>query len=192
MAASAQASVTVRRAADLAAPDARAPGRCYIGERCSAGCRVVVVDADDTRSLRARTRDPLWSFSWGRRGASARELAWAILYDSTGEVTLADDWCAAFTSDVIAGLAHAGFRLEMSDVLRWLDCDLAAGGVGGMERIGFELCPVVDAGPPAPPQQQMQASPRRSRLELVRATTSPTAPCDSGGGGLAANATDTR
>jgi hypothetical protein len=142
------------------------------------------------RSLRARTRDPLWSFSWGRRGASARELAWAILYDSTGEVTLADDWCAAFTSDVIAGLAHVGFQLEMRHVLRWLDCDLTSGEVRRMAQIGLEVRPEVDAGPPAPTRQQPQASPRRSRLELV-ATTSPTAPCDSGGGGLAAKATDT-
>jgi hypothetical protein len=189
MAALAQVSAPVRRAADVAAPDARAPGSCYVGERCRAGCRVVVVDADGTRSLRARTRDPLWSFSWGRRGASARELAWAILYDSTGEVTLADDWCVAFTSDVIAGLAHAGFRLEMCDVLQWLDCDPTSGGVRGMARIGFELWPEVDAGPPAPRRQQPQANPHRSRLGLVRATTSPTAPRDSGR--RAANATDT-
>ena len=192
MPAPAQASAPVRRAADGAAPDVLAPGRCYVGERRSAGCRVVVIDADATRSLRGRTRDPLWSFSWGRRSASARELAWAIIYDSTGEVTLADDWCVAFAADVIAGLAHAGFRLKMCDVLRWLDCDLTSGGVGGMAGIGFEHCAGGDAGPPARPRQQMQASPRPSRPELVRATTSPTSPCESGGGGPAAKATDTR
>ncbi len=97
------------------------PGeRHYVGERCRAGCRVVVIDSGESRPLRARTNDPLWSFSWGRSSASARELAWSIIRDCSRDPQLADDWCSAFTADVISVLPNDGFRLASCDVLEWL------------------------------------------------------------------------
>jgi hypothetical protein len=99
--------------------DARAE-RWYVGERCAAGCRVVVVEGLEVHPLLARTHDPLWSFSWGRSGTSARELAWSVLYDSAHERGLADDWCSAFTTEVISLLPRDAFRIAAHDVLAWL------------------------------------------------------------------------
>jgi hypothetical protein len=95
-------------------------GRWYVGERCRAGCRVTVIDGVESHPLRPRTHDPLWSFSWGRAGASARELAWSMLYDSGHDSRLADDWCSAFTAEVIARLPHDAFCVASRDVMAWL------------------------------------------------------------------------
>jgi hypothetical protein len=95
-------------------------GRWYVGERCAGGCRVVVLDDDGVQKLTPRRPDPLWSFSWGRSGASARELAWAVLYDCTHDHRLADDWCADFTTRVISLLPRDAFLLSSRDVLGWL------------------------------------------------------------------------
>jgi hypothetical protein len=101
--------------------DSRAPaGRHYVGERGVAGCKVTVIDDAGEHPLRPRTPDLLWSFSWGRGGQSARELAWSILFDSAQDAGLADDWCPAFTADVIARLPHDHFCVAARDVLEWL------------------------------------------------------------------------
>lgn len=97
--------------------------RCYVGQRSPAGFRVLVVDESGSHSLASRTRDPLWSFSWGRAGASARELAWSIIRDCSGDPQLADDWCGAFTAEVIARLPRNAFRIGSLDVLDWLHDD---------------------------------------------------------------------
>jgi hypothetical protein len=94
--------------------------RWYVGERGPAGCGVVVVEELNVYPLLSRNRDPLWSFSWGRSGTSARELAWSILYDSAHDVALANDWCSAFTSEVISLLPRDSFRMASDDVLAWL------------------------------------------------------------------------
>jgi hypothetical protein len=94
--------------------------RWYVGERCSAGCRVVVIEGAEAHPLRTRTNDPLWSFSWGRSGSSARELAWSVLYDSAHDLGLADDWCSAFTAEVISLLPRHAFSMASRDVLSWL------------------------------------------------------------------------
>jgi len=62
----------------------------------------------------------LWSFSWGRSGASARELAWSILHDSAHDAALAADWCSDFTAEVISLLPRDAFCLTSRDVLDWL------------------------------------------------------------------------
>jgi|SRR5580698_1945972 hypothetical protein len=101
--------------------DSRAPaGRCYVGERGAAGCKVTVIDDAGEHPLRPRTPDLLWSFSWGRGGQSARELAWSILFDSAQDAGVADDWCPAFTADVITRLPHDHFCVAARDVLEWL------------------------------------------------------------------------
>jgi hypothetical protein len=108
--------------------------RWYIGERCPAGCRVVVVEGTDVHPLRARTDDPLWSFSWGRSGSSARELARSVLYDSTDDLGLADDWCSAFTTEVISLLPRDAFRIASEDVIAWLSDEPVAGATGRLLR----------------------------------------------------------
>jgi len=101
--------------------DSRAPvGRHYVGERGVAGCKVTVIDGAGEHPLRPRTPDLLWSFSWGRGGRSARELAWSILFDSAQDCGLADDWCSTFTADVIARLPRDHFCVAACDVLEWL------------------------------------------------------------------------
>jgi len=99
---------------------ASAAERWYVGERCPAGFRVLVLEGPDVRPLRARTRDPLWSFSWGRSGSAARELAWSLLCDSAQDPGLADDWCSAFTSEVISLLPRDVFRMSSHEVIAWL------------------------------------------------------------------------
>jgi hypothetical protein len=96
------------------------PGRHYVGERGFSGCKVTVIDSTGEHPLRPRTPDLLWSFSWGRGGRSARELAWSILFDSAQDAGLADDWCSTFTADVIARLPRDHFRVAVCDVLEWL------------------------------------------------------------------------
>ena len=83
-------------------------------------CRVVVVEGPEVRPLLARTHDPLWSFSWGRSGTSARELAWAVLYDSARDPGLADDWRSAFSAEVVSLLPRDTFRIASHEVLAWL------------------------------------------------------------------------
>jgi|BogFormECP03_OM3_1039632.scaffolds.fasta_scaffold02336_2 hypothetical protein len=101
--------------------------RWYLGERAPAGCRVVVVEGLEVHPLRARTHDPLWSFSWGRSGRSARELAWSVLYDSERDLGLADDWCSDFTTEVISLLPRDAFRIASHDVIAWLSDERLAG-----------------------------------------------------------------
>ena len=98
----------------------RALGRRYLGERNLAGCRVAVVDGQEERPLAPRKRHLLWSFGGGMSGASTRELAWAILYDSAQDVRLADDWCSAFAAEVLARLPSEEFCVYSRDVLAWL------------------------------------------------------------------------
>jgi hypothetical protein len=80
----------------------------------------VVVDGAEELQLRPRTPDPLSSYSWGRSGASARELAWSILYDSAHDRRLADDWCSAFCVEVVSQLPHDAFCIASRDVLAWI------------------------------------------------------------------------
>jgi hypothetical protein len=108
--------------------------RWYVGERSPAGCRVVVVEGSNVYPLRARTHDPLWSFSWGRSGSSARELAWSILYDSAHDLGLAHDWCSAFTSEVISLLRRDAFQIAAQDVIAWLSDEQLAGATDRLLR----------------------------------------------------------
>jgi hypothetical protein len=112
-----------------------AAGRCYVGVRGPVGCRVVVVDGADARPLRARTHDPLRSFSWGRGGAAARELAWSILFDSACDLGSADDWCTDFAAEVVSHLPREAFRMASYDVLIWLHEDRVTGGAACLTAI---------------------------------------------------------
>jgi hypothetical protein len=123
--------------------------RWYVGERCPAGCRVIVVDGRDAHPLRARTHDPLRSFSWGRSGSSARELAWSMLYDSAHDPGLADDWASAFTAEVISLLPPDAFRIASSDVIAWLADERLTGATDRLLRHGSVAGdPRIGEGPP--------------------------------------------
>jgi len=98
----------------------RVTGRVYVGERSRAGWRVSALDGAESHPLPARTSDALRSFSWGRSSASARELAWSIIYDCSHDPQLADDWCSDFCAEVIATLPSEGFRIACNDVGEWL------------------------------------------------------------------------
>lgn len=98
----------------------RDPRRSYVGERTQAGCRVWILERDGTATLTPREHRALWSFGWGRPGLLARELSWALLFDSTGSRTVADDWCAGLSAEVVSRLPREGFILPVGDVLGWL------------------------------------------------------------------------
>jgi hypothetical protein len=121
--------------------------RWYVGERCAGGCRVVVVEGLEVHPLRARTYDPLWSFSWGRSGTSARELAWSVLYDSAHDPGLADDWCSAFTTEVISLLPRDAFRIAARDVLAWLSDERLTGAT---DRLLRHVHLQAESRPPSP------------------------------------------
>jgi hypothetical protein len=108
--------------------------RWYAGARCPAGCRVVVVEGSEVRPLRARTPDPVWSFSWGRSGSSARELAWSVLYDSADDRDVADEWCSAFATEVIALLPRDAFLMAARDMIAWLSGERAVGATARLLR----------------------------------------------------------
>jgi hypothetical protein len=95
--------------------------RQYLGERSDAGCRVWVMSKDGVGSLTPRRPEPLSSFSWGRHGALARELAWALLCDCTGDDAVADRRVADFCSEVVAQLPRESFSLAAADIQLWLD-----------------------------------------------------------------------
>lgn len=50
-----------------------------------------------------------------------RELAWALIYDATGDRVLADDWCDDLSADLVDWLERAGPELRAADVVAWLD-----------------------------------------------------------------------
>ncbi len=95
--------------------------RMYVGHRGPAGCAVRVATNDGVDTLHGRTREPLWSFGWGRPGRSTIELAWALLYDVTADRKLAGDCCLDFSTQVVARLPRDSFSLEAADVERWLE-----------------------------------------------------------------------
>jgi hypothetical protein len=108
--------------------------RWYVGARSAAGCRVVVIEGLEVRPLRARTPDPLWSFSWGRSGSSARELAWSVLYDTVHDPELADDWCSAFATEVISLLPRDAFLMAARDLVAWLSDERVVGATARLLR----------------------------------------------------------
>lgn len=75
---------------------------------------------DGVGSLTPRRLDPLWSFGWGRHGTLARELAWALLRDCTGDAELADLRCQDLGREVVATLPRESFSLDADDILLWL------------------------------------------------------------------------
>lgn len=80
-----------------------------------------VVGPDGPKPLAPRINASLWSYSWGRRGISARELAWALLHDATQDERLADDWCGDLGAEIVARLPLDAFTIDASDLELWLE-----------------------------------------------------------------------
>jgi hypothetical protein len=95
--------------------------RFYQGERGQSGCRVWVAETGGPRPLPGRTSAPLSSYSWGRSSFTGQELAWAVLFDSTDDRQIADDWYFDFSVEVITRLPYHAFCLAARDVIAWLD-----------------------------------------------------------------------
>jgi uncharacterized protein DUF6166 len=109
--------------------------RRYVGTRLAAGPAVAIVDAAGRRALPSRSQHSWSSFTWGRSGVLARELAWALLNDSTGDTCLADAWSADFSSQIVAHLPHEGFELFSEDIVSWTNvCCSARSPVAGQAR----------------------------------------------------------
>jgi hypothetical protein len=92
--------------------------------------RHVWVERDGVRSALPACGDELIAaFKWGCRGIAARELARAILADTTGSPAVAERYCRDFTHAVVAGLPRTGFELGEGAVLAWLE------GVAAADRV---------------------------------------------------------
>jgi hypothetical protein len=92
----------------------------YVGVADWWGFHVWIEDEGARRALPYRGDVPLASFSWGRAGIGARELARAIIEDATGSPALAERHCREMTHALIANLPALGFELDRDDVLAWL------------------------------------------------------------------------
>lgn len=92
----------------------------YVGELTPLGRAVFVREGGFGRPLRLAASARARGYAWGRPGASAKEVARAILIDATGNEMLAERLCRPFTWEVLSGLAPAGFRLGRNEVLAWV------------------------------------------------------------------------
>ena len=93
----------------------------YVGVADWWGFHVWVEQGRIRRTLPYRGDARLTSFSWGRGGLGARELARSIIEHATGSPVLAGRHCRAMTHAVIADLPALGFELTRDDVLAWLE-----------------------------------------------------------------------
>jgi hypothetical protein len=59
-----------------------------------------------------------------------QELAWAVIRDSTGDLRLADDWCADLSGEIVSRLPLDEFWLRASDIVAWLDASPVASAIG--------------------------------------------------------------
>lgn len=95
------------------------PAGAYVGEATQLGRVVVIEEGERRRAL--PIAEPTRGYSWGRTGASVRELARAILIDATRNEMLAERLCRPLTWEVIAQLPADSFRLSRAEVLAWVD-----------------------------------------------------------------------
>lgn len=121
----------------------------YVGLRKQAGCVVLAVDCDGSvrelgPSLR-RPRFPNDQWEWGYAGTGPANLAWALIYDATGDVELANEMHQHLKWDVVSGWHKPGWSLDRDELLtllssyarRKLIADQEASAVvpGGLEII---------------------------------------------------------
>lgn len=95
--------------------------RSYVGERLDAGCFVRAAGPEGDHVLMAPSGRPLWDVRWGTADFTSWELAWAMIFDASGDGQLADDWAPTFGATVVARLPPEGFVLSADDVVAWLE-----------------------------------------------------------------------
>jgi hypothetical protein len=93
----------------------------YVGVADWWGFHVWIEEGGARRALPYRGDVPLASFSWGRAGIGARELARSIIEHATGSPALAERYCRDMTHAIVAQLPALGFELTRDDVLAWLE-----------------------------------------------------------------------
>lgn len=69
---------------------------------------------------------------WGYSGAGPRQLAHALLLDSTDQAT-ADRWCSRFYCDVTSRLPPDRWVLDAGDILAWIEAASGQRSPGRME-----------------------------------------------------------
>ena len=83
--------------------------------------RHVWVERDGVRGALSRHGgDPGVSYTWGRSGVGARELARSLLYDATGNAALSERHCRDFTHEILAHLPDPEFVLGREEILTWI------------------------------------------------------------------------
>jgi hypothetical protein len=92
----------------------------YVGLADCWGRHVWIENNGARRTLRHRGTDPFITFTWGRVGPGARELARAILWDAAADPVLAECFSPELARDLIARLPQVGFELGRDEVLAWL------------------------------------------------------------------------
>jgi hypothetical protein len=93
----------------------------YVGVADWWGYHVWVEEGTARRALPYRGDVPLASFSWGRAGIGARELARSIIEHATASPALAERYCRDMTHAIIAQLPALGFELTRDEVAAWLE-----------------------------------------------------------------------
>jgi hypothetical protein len=101
--------------------------RFYVGQRDLSGCSVLVTDdlsSPVSEMSPLPTRLDLFNhsptgFEWGYGGSGPSQLALAILADATGDDDYALDHYHDFKRNVVAGLNHGGWCLQIGDVRAW-------------------------------------------------------------------------
>ena len=98
-----------------------AAGTSYVAKQTPFGLAVFVERANFGRPLRLRRPELVCGSGWNNSEEASRDLATAILRDAGGDQTLAERLGAIFSSEVIASLPVAGFRLTRDQVVEWIE-----------------------------------------------------------------------
>ncbi len=93
----------------------------YVAKRTPFGLAVFVERANFGRPLRLRKPELICGSGWSGSEEASRDLATAILLDAGGDEALAERLGPIFSSEVVASLPVAGFRLTRDQVVEWID-----------------------------------------------------------------------
>lgn len=95
--------------------------RTYFGEYGARGSRVWVAEHGRRRQLERFCRPQPATIPWGHSHESAEALAWALLFDATGDKALAEDWSWDFCLEVVSQFPLDRFSISRTAVSLWLD-----------------------------------------------------------------------
>lgn len=102
------------------APQREVAEVAYVGEWTPLGRAVVIEQGEELRPLPIAESARIRGYAWGRAGTGPREVARAILLDTTGNPMLAERLCRPLTWEVVANLPGDGFRLTRREVEEWV------------------------------------------------------------------------